>query len=405
MPFRTALSGLNAATADLRVTGNNIANSSTVGFKQSRAEFADVFALSYSGISQNAVGAGVRLSAVTQQFNQGNVNFTGNNLDLAVNGQGFFVLSDGGSQVFSRAGAYQVDRDGFVVNSAGQRLQSYPPSNAAGTAFNTGMLGDLQLDASESAPQATSRVTATLNLSSEAADLSALPFDPSDPNTFTYTTSLTAYDSLGQAHTGTMYFRNIGPLQWESHFAIDGTMVGGAQPMTFSSDGTLASPLTPVAFGAHDPGNGAELMDISIDLSAATQFGNTSSVSALRQDGYTTGRLSSIDIGPSGVVLARFTNGQSRALGQVALANFPNPQGLQQLGNNAWATTFAAGEVVLGAAGSGNFGAIQSGGLEGSNVDLAEQLVNLITAQRNFQANAQVISTADTLAQTIINLR
>jgi flagellar hook protein FlgE len=292
-----------------------------------------------------------------------------------------------------------------VVNSAGQRLQSYPPSNADGTAFNTGMLGDLQLDASESAPRATSRVTATLNLSSEAPDLSALPFDPGNPNTFTYTTSLTAYDSLGQAHTGTMYFRNIGPLQWESHFAIDGTMVGGAQPMTFNSDGTLASPLAAVSFGAHDPGNGAEPMNIAIDLSTATQYGSNSSVSALRQDGYTTGRLSSIDIGSTGVVLARFTNGQSRALGQVALANFPNPQGLQQLGNNAWAATFSAGEMVLGAAGNGNFGAIQSGGLEGSNVDLAEQLVNLITAQRNFQANAQVISVADTLAQTIINLR
>ncbi len=405
MPFRTALSGLSAATADLRVTGNNIANSSTVGFKQSRAEFADVFAMSYSGISQNAIGAGVRLAAVNQQFNQGNINFTGNNLDLAVNGQGFFVLSDGGSQVFSRAGAFQVDRDGFVVNSAGQRLQSYAPSSSDGTAFNTGMLGDLQLDASESAPRATSRVTATLNLSSEAPDLSALPFDPSDPSTFTYTTSLTAFDSLGQAHTGTMYFRNIGPLQWESFFAIDGTLVGGAQPMTFNSDGTLASPQNAVSFGAHDPGNGAEAMNIAIDLSTATQYGNSSSVSALRQDGYTTGRLSSIDIGPSGVVLARFTNGQSRALGQVALANFPNPQGLQQLGNNAWAATFSAGEMVLGAAGAGNFGAVQSGGLEGSNVDLAEQLVNLITAQRNFQANAQVISVADTLAQTIINLR
>ena len=405
MPFRTALSGLNAASSDLRVTGNNVANAATVGFKQSRAEFADVFALSYSGISQNAVGAGVRVSAVTQQFTQGNVDFTGNNLDLALNGQGFFVLSDAGSQVYSRAGSFQVDRDGFVVNSSGQRLQSYPPSNPEGTAFSTGMLGDLRLDASEAPPQATSLVGATLNLSSAAEDLSALPFDSTDPNTFTYTTSLTTFDSLGQAHTGTMYFRNVGALQWEAHFAIDGNVVGGAQPLTFNSDGTLSSPLTAVNFGAYDPGTGADLMDVAIDFSEATQFGSTNSVSALRQDGFSTGRLSSIDIDPNGVVLARFTNGQSRALGQVALANFPNPQGLQQLGNNAWADTFGAGEVVLGAAGNGNFGAIQSGGLEASNVDLSAQLVNLITAQRNFQANAQVISTADTITQTIINLR
>lgn len=405
MPFRTALSGLNAASADLRITGNNVANSATVGFKQSRAEFADVFALSYSGISQNAVGAGVRISSVSQQFTQGNVDFTGNNLDLALNGQGFFVLSDRGTQVYSRAGAFQVDRDGYVVNSSGQRLQAYPPASDDGTAFSTGMLGDLQLDASESAPQATSLVGATLNLSAEAEDLSALPFDATDPNTFNYTTSLTVFDSLGQAHTGTMYFRNTGPLQWESHFAIDGNVVGGAQPLNFNSDGTLAAPLTPVGFGAYDPGTGADPIDLEVDFSSATQFGSSSSVSALRQDGFTTGRLSSIDIDPNGVVLARFTNGQSRALGQVALASFPNPQGLQQLGDNAWAATFGAGEVVLGSAGSGTFGAIQSGGLEASNVDLSEQLVNLITAQRNFQANAQVISTADTITQTIINLR
>jgi flagellar hook protein FlgE len=240
MPFRTALSGLNAATADLRVTGNNIANSGTVGFKQSRAEFADVFALSYSGISQNAVGAGVRLSAVTQQFNQGNVDFTGNNLDLAVNGQGFFVLSDGGSQVFSApaptrsiATASWSTPRASACNPTRLRTPPAPPSTPACSAISSWMRRNPP-------PQATSRVTATLNLSSEAEDLSALPFDPGDPNTFTYTTSLTTYDSLGQAHTGTMYFRNIGALQWESHFAIDGVMVGGAQPMT--STPTARSP-------------------------------------------------------------------------------------------------------------------------------------------------------------------
>lgn len=405
MPFRTALSGLNAASADLRVTGNNIANSGTVGFKQSRAEFADVFALSYSGISRTAIGAGVRLAAVTQQFNQGNIDFTGNNLDLALNGQGFFVLSDGGTSVYSRAGAFQIDRDGFVVNPSGQRLQAYPPANSFGTSFSTGQLGDLRLDASEAPPQATTRVGATLNLRSDAPDVSAAAFDPADPDTYSYTTSLTTYDSLGQAHTATLFFRNVGALDWEAYMAIDGQQVGGAASMTFNSDGTLAAPLAPVSFGTHNPGNGAAIMDIEFDFSAATQFGGVSNVTALRQDGFSTGRLSSIDIDPSGIVLARFTNGQSRALGQVALANFPNPQGLQQLGDNAWGDTFAAGEVVLGAAGSGNFGAIQSGGLEGSNVDLAEQLVGLITAQRNFQANAQVISTADTVTQTIINLR
>ncbi|HKK03663.1 MAG TPA: flagellar hook protein FlgE [Gammaproteobacteria bacterium] len=405
MPFRTALSGLNAASADLRVTGNNIANSSTAGFKQSRTEFADVFARSSTGIASNAIGTGVRLAGVTQQFGQGNVDFTGNNLDLALNGQGFFVLNDGGSQVYSRNGAFSVDRDGFVVNSSGQRLQAYPPANADGSSFSTGTLSDLQLDASEAPPRGTSEVTATLNLRADAPDLSATAFDPVDAETFTYTSSLTSYDSLGQAHTSTLYFRNVGPLQWEAHTAIDGNMVGGAQLLEFAADGTLASPSGAVSFGAYDPGNGAQPMDIAFDFTGATQYGSTNSVSALNQDGYSTGRLSSIDIDASGVVLARFTNGQSNPLGQVALANFSNPQGLQKLGDNAWGDAFAAGEVVLGAGGSGNFGDIQSGGLEGSNVDLAAQLVGLITAQRNFQANAQVISTADTVTQTIINLR
>ena len=405
MPFRTALSGLNAASADLRVTGNNIANASTTGFKQSRAEFADVFANSFSGIASNAIGTGVRLSSVSQQFGQGNIDFTGNNLDLSLNGQGFFVLSEGGTRVYSRDGAFKVDRDGYVVNSSGQRLQAYPPGNNDGSIFSTGVLGDLVLDGSEAAPQATSLVAATLNLRADAPDLSAIPFDPSDPETFSYTTSLTTYDSLGQSHTATLYFRNTGALQWEAQVAVDGNLLPDTQAMTFNSDGTLASPASPVGFGAFDPGNGATPMDIEFDFTAASQFGSVSNVTALTQDGYSTGRLSSVDIDTSGVVLARFTNGQSRALGQLALANFPNPQGLQQLGNNAWGDSFAAGEVVLGAGGSGSFGQVQSGGLEGSNVDLSEQLVGLITAQRNFQANAQVISTADAITQTIINLR
>ncbi|NHA13384.1 flagellar hook protein FlgE [Thioalkalivibrio sp. XN279] len=405
MPFRTALSGLNAASADLRVTGNNIANASTTGFKQSRAEFADVFANSFSGIASNAIGTGVRLSSVAQQFGQGNIDFTGNNLDLALNGQGFFVLSEGGSRVYSRDGAFKVDRDGFVVNSSGQRLQAYPPGNADGSIFSTGVLGDLVLDGSEAAPQATSLVSATLNLRADATDLSGVAFDPADPETFSYTTSLTTYDSLGQSHTATLYFRNTGALTWEARVAVDGNVLPDTQPMTFNSDGTLASPAAPVGFGTFDPGNGATPLDIEFDFTSASQFGSVSNVTALTQDGFSTGRLSSVDIDTSGVVLARFTNGQSRALGQLALANFPNPQGLQQLGNNAWGDSFAAGEVVLGAGGAGSFGQVQSGGLEGSNVDLSEQLVGLITAQRNFQANAQVISTADAITQTIINLR
>lgn len=404
MPFRTALSGLNAASADLRVTGNNIANTGTVGFKGSRAEFADVFALSYGGISQTAIGTGVRLSAVTQQFSQGNIDFTGNNLDLAMNGQGFFVLNDAGTQVYSRAGSFQVNREGYVVNAQGQRLQVYPPQNAEGTQFNTGSLSDLLLSTSEAPPQATGEVDTRVNLSADVEPPTA-GFDVTDPDSFNYSTSLTVYDSLGQTHTATIFFRNTGALAWESYLSIDGNQVGGAEPLTFNDDGSLATPAGPINFGTYDPGNGAALLDIDFDLSQATQYGNGYSVTSLSQDGYSTGRLNSIDIDPTGVVFARFTNGQSQSLGRVALANFANPQGLQQLGDNAWGESFAAGDVILGEADTGNFGLIQAGGLETSNVDIAEELVKLITAQRNFQANAQVITTADAVTQTIINIR
>ena len=405
MPFRTALSGLNAASADLRVTGNNIANAGTTGFKQSRAEFADVFATAYSGISRTAIGAGVRLAAVTQQFTQGNIDFTGNNLDMALSGKGFFVLGDGTGQSYTRDGAFQIDRDGYVVNSAGKQLMSYPVQDPIAGTFNRGALSPLQLATTEAPPQATQNVEAVFNLASDAPDLSAIPFDPADPSSFSFTTSLTMYDSLGRSHVGTLFFRNVGPLSWESYLTVDNTAVGGAQALTFASDGSLAAPVGSVNFGAYVPTNGANPIDVNFDFSSATQFGANDTVTALRQDGYASGRLTGLDIDDFGVVLARYTNGQSLPLGRVALASFANPQGLQPAGDNAWVESFAAGEVLLGVAGEGDFGALQSGGLEGSNVDIAAQLVNLITAQRNFQANAQVISTADEVTQTIINIR
>ncbi len=405
MPFRTALSGLNAASSDLRVTGNNIANAGTTGFKGSRAEFADIFATAYGGVGRTAIGTGVRLSAVTQQFSQGNIDFTGSNLDMALSGRGFFVLDDGGGRSYRRDGSFQVDRDGFVVNSGGKRLQAYPLQDRLSGTFNTGQLDDLRLATTESAPGATSRVEASLNLRATAEDLSEVDFDADDPNTYSFSTSLTVYDSLGQSHVATLFFRNVGNLEWEANLAIDGQPVGDAQSLTFAADGSLAAPQDPLQFGAFTPGNGAEALDIEFDVSQATQFGAADSVSSLRQDGFASGRLTGIDIDDSGVVFARYTNGQSAPLGQVAVASFANPQGLQQVGDNAWVETFAAGDPILGTAGSGDLGTLQSGGLEASNIDIAAELVNLITAQRNFQANAQVISTADTVTQTIINIR
>lgn len=406
MPFNIALSGLNAASADLKVTGNNIANASTVGFKQSRAEFADVYAEAYGGLSKTAVGGGVRLQAVSQQFTQGNIDFTGNNLDLAISGEGFFVLSDRGAPVYSRAGAFQVDRDGYVVNAQGYRLQVFPALDPAGNAFNTGGPSDLQLVTSDAPPSATQDVGARLNLNADAAILGAGAIDPNDPNSYSYSSTLTVYDSLGAPHVATTYYRRTGNLTWDARLVVDGdtAQTAATQTLTFDAAGNLTSAM-PVSFGVFTPTNGSNPLNLSYDFTGTTQYGGGYSINGLTQDGYTSGRLTSIEVDDSGVIAARYTNGQSVVLGKVVLADFANPQGLQQLGDNAWAETFASGPVQLGEPGTASLGLIQSGGLEQSNVDISEQLVNLITAQRNYQANAQVISTADTVTQTIINIR
>jgi flagellar hook protein FlgE len=405
MPFRIALSGLNAAQSDLNVTANNIANTSTNGFKGSRTEFADLFAVSLQGVSSNASGNGVRVAAVTQQFAQGNIEFTDSNLDLAMSGQGMFILSDNGALAYTRAGAFQMNRDGYVVNSAGQRLQVYPP--IAGGGFNTGGLGDLRLLTTDSAPAATANVEYVLNLPANAAVPPITPFNPNDPNTFNQATSLTLFDSLGATHTGTMYFTKTATAnQWTAQLAIDGTLTGPAQTLTYSNTGLLTAPVGgQLAFPAYTPTTGAANMQVTVDLSQSTQFGGNFAVNSVTQDGYTTGRLIGIDISDTGIVNARFTNGNSQPLGQIAVANFANPQGLQQLGNTQWAETFSSGQALRGQAGNSGFGLVQSGALESANVDVTEQLVNMITAQRNFQANAQMISTADQITQTIINMR
>jgi len=405
MPFRIALSGLNAAQADLNVTANNIANTSTTGFKGSRTEFADMFAVSLQGVSSNASGNGVRVAAVAQQFAQGNIEFTDSNLDLALSGQGMFILSDNGALAYTRAGAFQMNRDGYVVNSMNQRLQVYPP--LAGGGFNTGGLSDLQLVTTDSAPQATSNVDYILNLPANATPPPVAVFNPADPNSFNQATSLTLYDSLGATHTGTMYFvKTATANQWTAQLSIDGTLVGTPQTLQYSNTGVLTAPAGGLlAFPPYTPTTGAAAMNVTVDLGQSTQFGGSFSVNSVTQDGYTTGRLIGIDIDETGIVQARFTNGNSQSLGQVAVANFANPQGLQQLGNTQWAETFSSGQALRGSAGNSGFGLVQSGALEGANVDVTEQLVNMITAQRNFQANAQMISTADQITQTIMQIR
>ena len=406
MSFRIALSGLNASSADLDVISNNIANVSTTGFKKSRSEFADIFSSASIGAVSTAIGSGVNISKVDQQFSQGNIGFTDNGLDLAISGQGFFRLSDKGSTVYSRAGSFGIDRDGYVTNAKNQRLTAYLADNTGNV---TGALGDLQLNTADILPQASSSIDVGVNL--DAGSTAPInPFDETDPSTYNNSTSLTMYDSLGNTHLGTIYFRKTAANTWDTHLFVDGAevtpSVSGA--VSFNPDGTLATPLNgQVAYNPF-PIAGANNLSVTLNYASASptsQFGSNFGVNSLSQDGYASGRLSGIDISDTGIILARYTNGQSQTLGQVALANFANPQGLRQLGDTSWAESFESGVALVGPPGSASLGGIQSGALEGSNVDLTEQLVNMITAQRNFQANSQVIKTEDAITQTIINIR
>ena len=404
MSFDLALSGINAANTDLNVTSNNLANVNTTGFKESRAEFADLFAQTQEGVSKTAIGNGVETAAVSQQFGQGNITSTGNNLDLALSGSGFFIVSNNGALNYTRDGAFQVDQNGYLVTASGQQVQGYAPLANGG--FNTGGLTSLQLTTAESSPQATTTAGVSLNLPPNATAPATSPLNPADPTTYTDTTSMTVYDSLGAAHTAQLYYmKGATANTWTSQLYIDGTSVGGAQPMTFSNTGTLATPANgQVTYGSYTPTTGAAAMNITFNYGNSTQSGDAFGVNSVSPNGYTTGSLTGINISSTGVVQANFTNGQSTNLGQVALANFANPQGLQQLGNNDWEQSYESGDAVHSVAGGSGFGSIQSGSLESSNVDITTQLVNMITAERDFQANAQMISATDQVTQSIINI-
>jgi flagellar hook protein FlgE len=404
MSFDIALSGVDAANTDLNVISNNIANVDTTGFKESSTEFADVYAQTQSGVAQTAVGNGVAVADVAQQFGQGNITTTSNNLDLALSGNGFFILSNGGAISYTRNGAFQVNQNGDLVDTSGDLVQGYAPLATGG--FNTGGLTNMQLTTAESSPQATTSATINVNLPSNAAAPTDGTFSPSDPESYTNSTSLTVYDSLGAAHTAQLYFiKGATANNWTTQLYVDGTAVGTPQALDFSSSGTLTTPANgQVAFDGYTPATGAAAMNMTFNFGGSTQYGDSFGVNSLDPNGYTTGSLTGISISATGVVQANFTNGQSTTLGQLALANFANPQGLQQMGNTQWVQSYASGAPVQGAAGGSGFGTIQSGALEDSNVDITSQLVDMITAQRAFQSNAQMISTEDQLTQDIINI-
>jgi flagellar hook protein FlgE len=433
MAFSTALSGLTAASSDLDVTANNIANADTIGFKDARAQFADVYAAGAVNLNNSVIGQGVRLSSTKQQFTQGNISTSSSNLDLAISGDGFYTLKDANGYAYSRNGQFGEDKSGNVISSTGQALQVYPPLINGG--FNTGTLTNLNLQTAQSAPLATTKGNVVLNLPANTAPPSVALFDPTNSLSYNQSTSTTVYDTLGNAYPATMYFSAVAPAAaivgppavpavaantWAVNMTVGTDPVTGkpnsagpGQDLIFDSNGAVtATSGGPVAttggvltFNQYNPTDGASTpMSLAFDFSKTTQYGGQFGVSSITQNGYATGQLSTVAIDPTGIVSAVYTNGRSTQLGQLAMANFPNPQGLKQLGDTNWAETFSSGTVVSGVAGSAGFGSIQSGALEASNVDLTTQLVDMITAQRAFQANAQVITTANSESQTIINI-
>jgi flagellar hook protein FlgE len=585
MSFSTALSGLNAATADLNIKSNNIANVNTAGFKASRAEFGDVFAVSAFGTSsKTAIGSGVVLSNVAQQFNQGNLEFTDNSLDLAISGEGFFAMAptqDSGEITYTRAGAFGINKDGFVVNSDGSFLRTFPV-DANGNILATSMSAakPLQLPASQGAPEPTSELKIATNLPSNGTPISqtsivtpavagsdtldfaaptvgdsvtiegvtftisdgtgpsvvtnattvdvqvdlsggataasdaatafnaafnlakagaasttlaslsvgtigaqttlsdtnagtastvsrdvsvgttggtaptlvqdvtgsdavtaavAVAINPFDPTTYNNSTSATVYDSLGNEHIVTTYYQKVDAAaatpagtdnQWNMQIYISANdikqpstpapvgiapnqlvQLGGTTVVQFSNNGTLdtVTPSDPVSLAMVSPStalsSGAADLTVALNLKGSTQNSGSFSVGALTVNGFPTGRLTGVDVSDDGLIRATYSNGQAVPIGKIALANFANAQALNKIGNTQWKETTDSGPVIAGEAATGSFGQIQSGALETSNVDLTKELVGLITAQRNFQANSKAIETNNTITQTIINIR
>ena len=452
MAFQQGLSGLNTSSKALDVIGNNVANASTVGFKGADAHFADVYAASLGAGGANQVGIGTNLSGIVQQFTQGNVSTTNNTLDVAINGNGFFRLSQNGAISFSRNGQFHLDKNGFITNDQNLRLTGYPAGQDGTIRKQNPQELQMTADLLKLSPVATGQSTGgeyagarvSVNLDSRVTDktfsVGATGGVPNiDPAGYNYSTGLTIYDSLGNPHTMTMYFvKTANPREWSMYTNVDGTRMDGVGDspslttpvtVTFSDVGQLdsidgvavepnplaggvlpeipisidldqvATNLGRVTWGAQTP------LTFNLNLAGTTQYGSAFATNRLLQDGYSSGNLAGLAIGNDGVIQGRYSNGQTRNVGQMVLATFDNPNGLQSIGGNQWIETSTSGQPTVDAPGTGRLGEVQSNAVEESNVDLTSELVKMITQQRNYQANAQTIKTQDQIMQTIVNLR
>tara|TARA_R110002033_G_C3866551_1_gene236901 strand:- start:229 stop:1605 length:1377 start_codon:yes stop_codon:yes gene_type:complete len=458
MSFNIALSGIAAAQKDLNTTANNIANVNTIGFKESRAEFADVYANSIFSNSKTAVGGGVSTTQVAQQFHQGSLQITSNSLDMAISGGGFFVTSSelgSQDQSYTRAGAFKVDSGNYIVDSAGNFLQGFPvDQDGVSTSVSLTTTQPIKIPDTAGSPVKTGNVGLQMNLNVSEKALDPANFNPNDSDTFNNSTSVTIYDSLGESHIMTTYFIKptngsyTGESNWVAFYAVDGDPVdvatgAGTYLTDTNGDGTsdatgTASVANPSGVGtwsgavlkfnsvgaytSSDPatittealgsggagalGPGADgTQTLTIKFNNPTQYASPFEVTELTQDGITVGRLTNVGIGSDGLITASYSNGSTVPLSRVALVRFANEQGLTQVGNTSWKASLGSGAALAGEANSGTFGSIRSSALEQSNVDLTTELVDLISAQRNFQANSRTLEVNNTLNQTILQIR
>ncbi|MGE0787559.1 MAG: flagellar hook protein FlgE [Sandaracinaceae bacterium] len=425
--LNTAASGIRSHSDALTVTGDNIANVNTVGFKRSRANFSDVLGRSIAGSTAiPQAGAGSRISTIQQMWAQGALMTTDSPTDLALNGNGFFVVKGnaGGvdGQFYTRAGQFVIDNGGYLTTTDGMKLQGYA---ADGTGTLSGSISDLQVDAGTlpATPTTSAEIFANLD-SNEPVLPAATPFDPADPSgTSNYSTSVTAYDSLGNAHDVTVYFRNNGGGDWEWHAMVDGAEVGGTAgvptegangTLNFTTNGALNTETTAASTWDFTGATAGQTIDFDFGesigeggtgLSGSTQHATASSVTSISQDGFGAGEISGLSIAQNGTITGVFSNGQRRTLGAVAVADFASADGLDRAGQGLWIATQESGEALIGQAGAGGRGAVVSGALEGSNVDLAKEFVDLIAFQRGFSANSRIVTTADEMYSELVNMK
>lgn len=433
MSFQQGLSGLSVTTKSMEVIGNNIANAGTIGAKGSRAEFAAMYAASLNGTGAAGAGIGVQLAAIAQQFTQGNITASENTMDLAINGRGFFMYQDpSGKEVYGRNGQLKIDRNDFVVNAQNMRLLAKPWNEAVARAEGEPEAirlpqggGDAIKTGQGVVPELRGvRMTMNFDAGADIIPVATPKINFQDPATFNFSTSQTVYDGQGLPLTLTYYFQKTDVNKWDVHASINGKPLdkGSAAydptvddplpiiQLEFGPDGRLV-PTSPtdaqldVSDPRDPPSEPTLFVDLPFKIGTATQFGAPFAISELKQDGYAFGKLTGITFDGNGIVKASYSNGRFINLYQLQLADFPNLQGLRALGGNVWESSFESGQKIVNAPGANSAGTIQAGALEESNIDLTAELVNMITAQRMYQANAQTIKTMDQAMQTLVNLR